>query len=57
MASLSLASPAISWAANSLLSLLLILFDHCNAKKAFRAQFRGVKDKAFFLYRLAKLYA
>ena len=29
-----------------------------NAKiKAFRAQFRGVKDKAFFLYRLAKLYA
>ena len=27
-----------------------------NAKiKAFRAQFRGVKDKAFFLYRLAKL--
>ena len=29
-----------------------------NAKiKAFRAQFRGVRDKAFFLYRLAKLYA
>ncbi|MHC8468279.1 ISL3 family transposase, partial [Bacteroides hominis] len=25
--------------------------------KAFRAQFRGVRDKAFFLYRLAKLYA
>ena len=25
--------------------------------KAFRAQFRGVKDKAFFLYRLTKLYA
>ncbi|MEL5896088.1 ISL3 family transposase, partial [Bacteroides sp. GD17] len=24
---------------------------------AFRAQFRGVKDKAFFLYRLTKLYA
>ncbi|RGN52545.1 ISL3 family transposase, partial [Bacteroides fragilis] len=24
---------------------------------AFRAQFRGVRDKAFFLYRLAKLYA
>ena len=23
----------------------------------FRAQFRGVRDKAFFLYRLAKLYA
>lgn len=29
-----------------------------NAKiKAFRSQFRGVKDKTFFLYRLAKLYA
>ena len=29
-----------------------------NAKiKAFRAQFRGVSDKAFFLYRLTKLYA
>lgn len=29
-----------------------------NAKiKAFRAQFRGVRDKAFFLYRLANLYA
>jgi transposase len=29
-----------------------------NAKiKAFRNQFRGVKDKLFFLYRLAKLYA
>lgn len=25
--------------------------------KAFRAQFRGVRDKAFFLYRVAKLYA
>ena len=25
--------------------------------KAFRAQFRGVKDKDFFLFRLAKLYA
>ncbi|KAB3632183.1 ISL3 family transposase, partial [Bacteroides uniformis] len=25
--------------------------------KAFRAQFRGVRDRAFFLYRLAKLYA
>ena len=25
--------------------------------KAFRAQFRGVRDKTFFLYRLAKLYA
>ena len=25
--------------------------------KTFRAQFRGVKDKAFFLYRLTKLYA
>lgn len=25
--------------------------------KAFRAQFRGVKDKVFFLFRLAKLYA
>ncbi|MEO3553770.1 ISL3 family transposase, partial [Phocaeicola vulgatus] len=24
--------------------------------KAFRAQFRGVRDRAFFLYRLAKLY-
>ncbi|MDC1824633.1 ISL3 family transposase, partial [Bacteroides uniformis] len=23
--------------------------------KAFRAQFRGVRDRAFFLYRLAKL--
>ncbi|RGR51013.1 ISL3 family transposase, partial [Phocaeicola plebeius] len=23
----------------------------------FRAQFRGVKDKAFFLYRLTKIYA
>ncbi|MDU0980134.1 ISL3 family transposase, partial [Phocaeicola vulgatus] len=22
-----------------------------------RAQFRGVRDRAFFLYRLAKLYA
>ena len=29
-----------------------------NAKiKNFRAQFRGVKDKAFFLYRLTKIYA
>jgi transposase len=29
-----------------------------NAKiKAFRAQFRGVRDKAFFLFRLTKLYA
>ena len=29
-----------------------------NAKiKNFRAQFRGVKDKAFFLFRLAKIYA
>jgi transposase len=29
-----------------------------NAKiKAFRSQFRGVKDKNFFLYRLSKLYA
>ena len=29
-----------------------------NAKiKAFRAQFRGVKDKEFFLFRLSKLYA
>ena len=29
-----------------------------NAKiKAFRAQFRGVKDKDFFLFRLTKLYA
>jgi transposase len=29
-----------------------------NAKiKAFRAQFRGVKDRTFFLYRLAKIYA
>ncbi len=29
-----------------------------NAKiKAFRSQFRGVKDKNFFLFRLAKLYA
>ena len=25
--------------------------------KAFRTQFRGVRDKAFFLYRLTKLYA
>ncbi|MDU7621456.1 MAG: ISL3 family transposase, partial [Bacteroides stercoris] len=25
--------------------------------KAFRAQFRGVRERAFFLYRLAKLYA
>lgn len=25
--------------------------------KAFRAQFRGVKNKAFFLYKLTKLYA
>ncbi|MBQ2808603.1 MAG: ISL3 family transposase, partial [Bacteroidaceae bacterium] len=25
--------------------------------KAFRTQFRGVKDKDFFLFRLAKLYA
>ena len=25
--------------------------------KNFRAQFRGVKDKAFFLYRLTKIYA
>lgn len=25
--------------------------------KAFRAQFRDVKDKAFFLYKLTKLYA
>ena len=25
--------------------------------KAFRAQFRGVKDNAFFLYRLTMLYA
>lgn len=25
--------------------------------KAFRAQFRGVKDKAFFLYRISMLYA
>ena len=24
---------------------------------AFRAQFRGVRDRAIFLYRLAKLYA
>ncbi|CCY92014.1 transposase [Bacteroides sp. CAG:1076] len=29
-----------------------------NAKiKSFRAQFRGVKNKAFFLFRLAKIYA
>ena len=29
-----------------------------NAKiKAFRAQFRGVKNKAFFLYRLTRIYA
>ncbi|MEC4115283.1 transposase [Myroides pelagicus] len=29
-----------------------------NAKiKAFRAQFRGVRDIDFFLYRLTKLYA
>ena len=29
-----------------------------NAKiKAFRTQFRGVRDKAFFLFRLTKLYA
>ena len=29
-----------------------------NAKiKSFRSQFRGVRDKAFFLYRLTKLYA
>ncbi|QQY41966.1 transposase [Phocaeicola vulgatus] len=29
-----------------------------NAKiKAFRASFRGVVDKRFFLYRLAKVYA
>ncbi|WP_240485528.1 transposase [Myroides marinus] len=29
-----------------------------NAKiKAFRAQFRGVRNIDFFLYRLAKLYA
>lgn len=29
-----------------------------NAKiKNFRAQFRGVKDKAFFLFRLTKIYA
>ena len=28
-----------------------------NAKiKSFRSQFRGVKDKAFFLFRLAKIY-
>ncbi|MFK2209686.1 transposase, partial [Bacteroides fragilis] len=25
--------------------------------KAFRASFRGVVDKRFFLYRLAKVYA
>ena len=25
--------------------------------KSFRSQFRGVKDKAFFLFRLAKIYA
>ncbi|WP_188459705.1 transposase, partial [Marivirga lumbricoides] len=29
-----------------------------NAKiKAFRAQFRGVKNVAFFLYRLSRIYA
>jgi transposase len=29
-----------------------------NAKiKSFRSQFMGVKDKAFFLFRLAKIYA
>ncbi|WP_245676510.1 transposase [Crocinitomix algicola] len=29
-----------------------------NAKiKAFRAQFRGVKNVAFFLFRLTKIYA
>ncbi|MCH8515928.1 MAG: DDE transposase, partial [Cyclobacteriaceae bacterium] len=29
-----------------------------NAKiKAFRAQFRGVKNVSFFLFRLAKIYA
>ncbi|WP_418573975.1 transposase, partial [Phocaeicola sp.] len=29
-----------------------------NAKiKSFRSQFRGVKDKAFFLFRLAKIFA
>lgn len=29
-----------------------------NAKiKYFRSQFRGVKDKAFFLFRLSKIYA
>ncbi|HJF92481.1 MAG TPA: transposase [Mediterranea massiliensis] len=29
-----------------------------NAKiKSFRSKFRGVKDKAFFLFRLAKIYA
>ncbi|MDH6356143.1 transposase [Dysgonomonas sp. PH5-45] len=29
-----------------------------NAKiKAFRSQFRGVRDKAFFLFRLTRLYA
>ena len=29
-----------------------------NAKiKEFRTQFRGVKDRAFFLFRLAKIYA
>ena len=27
------------------------------SENAFRAQFRGVRDRAFFLYRLAKLYA
>ena len=33
------------------------LSESFNAKiKAFRAQFRGVRDRAFFLYRLAKLY-
>lgn len=32
------------------------LSESFNAKiKAFRAQFRGVRDRAFFLYRLAKL--
>ena len=25
--------------------------------KEFRTQFRGVKDRAFFLFRLAKIYA
>ncbi len=32
--------------------------EYFNAKiKAFRAQFRGVKSKSFFLYRLTKIYA